>query len=501
MSKGKLLAVCIIWLVIIAALAATYRWVISPSRKDNLRDLTDSDSRYDFQVSLSLDSFSGYAVLRSPEFRKQLQRKRILLDLVDDGADYGKRIRSLTDGDTQMAVFTIDALLKVTSDLDDLPATIVGVIDETRGADAMVAYKKAVPNVDALNAPEMQIVLTPDSPSETLARVVMTHFGLDQLQNRPFVTRQDAESVYKHYRTSNPNEPKAFVLWEPYVTKMLENPNTHVVVDSSRFRGYIVDVLVVNRDYLVKNQGIVEDVLGCYFRAAYHYRADMVQLVLDDAKRTGAPLTPKQAENLVNGIWWKNTQENFAHFGLREHEGVQLLEDMVRNLTKVLTTAGAIERDPTDGKAAAMFFDGLLRKLQTSSFHPGIDQETIRDEAVELVALDDAGWSRLVPIGTLEVPELVFARGTPRLTDSSRSTLDELVGTLNDWPQYYLLIKGNASLKGDDLQANQDLAEARALAAQQYLIDSGVNRNRVRAVGGEPSGRSSVTFVLGQPPY
>ena len=52
-----------------------------------------------------------------------------------------------------------------------------------------------------------------------------------------------------------------------------------------------------------------------------------------------------------------------------------------------------------------------------------------------------------------------------------------------------------------DLAANKLLAEQRAAAAKAYLVEAGVDPNRIRAVGGEPSGRTSVSFVLGQPPY
>ncbi len=50
-----------------------------------------------------------------------------------------------------MAAFTVDALIKTTAQSGESspPATIVALIDETRGADAMVAYKSAVKNVEA----------------------------------------------------------------------------------------------------------------------------------------------------------------------------------------------------------------------------------------------------------------------------------------------------------------------------------------------------------------
>ena len=209
--------------------------VVSPvretARKSHYREVIDdssSDSRYSHTVNLALDSFSGYAVLRSDTFADELRAKRIKLNLIDDGADYPARIEALQRGDVQMATFTIDALIQVCADLKELPATIVAIIDETRGADAMVAYKKAVPNVDALNRADTRFVLTPASPSETLARVVMTHFNLKNLSADPFVAGKDAEDVYRTYRKSQPDTKQVFVLWEPYVSKVLENP-THTL--------------------------------------------------------------------------------------------------------------------------------------------------------------------------------------------------------------------------------------------------------------------------------
>ncbi len=500
MSKGKLLALCLVWLIVVAVLAVAYRALIYPSMRNRLLSGTGSDSNYRATVEMAMDSFSGYAILRSDTFHDELMRQRIRVNMIDDGADYVTRINQLRRGEINMAVFTIDALLTVSADLDAIPGTIVAIVDETRGADAIVAYQETVPNIDALNDPQMRFVLTPNSPSETLARVVMSTFNLQNLPPRPFVPAQDAEAVYRLYRQAKPETPQVFVLWQPFVSKILENPNTHVVADSSRFRGYIVDVIVANRDFLLKNEDVVHDFVASYFRAVHHYRESLVELVMEDARKTGAVLSPKQAEDLVAGIWWKNTQENFAHFGLQTGRSLQLLEDMVTNIARVLITTGAIDKDPTGGRPASLYFDRILRELQESNFHPGLADEQIREDAVDLPPLSEEAWEKLVPLGTLSVPELVFARGTDRLTVSSQVVLDDLLKSLQSFPQSYVLIRGNADRRGD-LEANRELARLRAKAAEQYLIDSGINANRVRAIGVQPSGSTSVSFMLGQPAY
>lgn len=491
MTKGKLLAVCCIWLVVLVIGAVLWRAFFRAAPPDQ-------PSRYEHEITFALDSFSGYAVFRSEEFRKELAKKKIRLTLEDDGADYSQRARALKQGDVQLAVFTVDALVKACSELGDPPATIVAVVDETRGADAMVAHKREIPNVDALDDPRTKFVLTPDSPSETLARVVMAHFDLDNLGDEPFREAKDAEDVFRTYQQSKPDLHQVYVLWEPYVAKVLENPNMHVVVDSSRFRGYIVDVIVASPEYLARgNDDVVADFVEAYHRALKEHAGDMVQLVLDDAEAAETPLTPQQAEKLVRGIRWKNTHENYAHFGLEPTEAVQHIEDVIANITRVLTDTKAVPRDPTRGKPNLLYYDKVLARLRKAAF-PDWDEE-VRDDRKELEILTDDRWKRLVPVGTMQVPPLVFARGTATLTEQSRTALDDLAKKLESWPQYYLRIEGDASRRGD-LEANKALALARAKAAEQYLIQKGISRNRVRAVEKEPSGNTSVFFVLGRAP-
>ncbi len=116
MSKGKLLAACVVWLLIAVVLAVAYKLIVTRRDRDYQAEVyssTSSSSQYQHNVTLALDSFSGYAILRSPEFKTLLGQKRIRASLLDDGANYSQRIEALRRGDTDLAVFTIDALLKV----------------------------------------------------------------------------------------------------------------------------------------------------------------------------------------------------------------------------------------------------------------------------------------------------------------------------------------------------------------------------------------------------
>lgn len=82
----------------------------------------------------------------------------------------------------------------------------------------------------------------------------------------------------------------------------------------------------------------------------------------------------------------------------------------------------------------------------------------------------------------------------------SNATLDGLVGTLETWPQYYLIVRGNTSAEGN-VDANRQLALDRSKAAVEYLVSKGVNRNRINSDTSKPNGSTTVSFILGEVPY
>lgn len=505
MSKGKIVAACLIWTFVVLVVAMAYKWLVVPAakeaeiqqaeqKKQTILNHTGATSRYDHQLRFSLDSFSGYSIFRSKEFSDELSLKKIKLELVDDNADYAKRWKDLTDNKVQMAVFTIDALITASAESGELSASIIAIVDVSVGADAIVAFRKTVPNLDALNHPDTKFILPPDSPSETMARVVMSQFSLDNLGDNPFVEKPDAEAVYKAYRSANPNDRQVFVLWEPYVSKALENPNLHKIVDSSSFDGYIVDVIVANRNFLYANEGVAGDVLEAYLRARYSHSDNLFNLVKEDSVKTNTPVSDNQIKAIVDGILWKNTKENYRHFGIEPPSRTQHIEDMISNITKVLLKTGGISKDPTSGQPNLLYFPKLLKGLKDKKFHPG-EIELVHDQVV-LKELTEEQWGKLTPVGTLEVPPLIFPRGSTRFDSRSQLVLDGLVKQLETWPRYYIQLKGNASKVGD-VDANKNLAQARAKAVADYLIQNGIHKNRIRAIGAEPSGLPGVTFVLG----
>lgn len=510
----------IVILVLLAGLAFAFRFLVYPMMQGDLIAGTSSDSQYEHTVRIAADSFAGYAVLRSEAFRTGLGGRGIKVEIVDDAADYVARAKALRSQDVEMAVYTIDSDITSGAAIGSFPGTIVMVIDETAGADGIVAYQKSVPNVQALNHADAKIVATPSSPSETLARVTVTDFNLPHLGKDWLVEADGAADVYKQLRGADPADRRAYVLWEPYLSKALAIPGTVLLLDSGNVQGVIVDVLVAERRFLTDQPQVAQAVVEEYFRAQYafeHQAGGMVPLLLDDAQLVGEPLTEAQAQKMVEGIRWKNTLENYVYFGLMSVQGVaagQGLEDIIGNICRILVSSGGLDENPVEGRLHELYFDGPLRELQAQGFHPGqrlgvVDTGVpLPDEqwrgARELPALSEAKWEALMPVGSMRVPPIQFTRGGSKLSIQGDRDAAAVAQQLKAWPTYYITLIGHARAEGD-AEANLALARDRAEGVRNRIIREGISPNRVRAIAAPAQGTGgqyqSVVFEFGQVGY
>jgi hypothetical protein len=348
----------------------------------------------------------------------------------------------------------------------------------------------------------------------------LAHFNLPRLPEQWWIPADGAEAVLQSFRSASPNEKKAFALWEPYVARALEQPGAHVLLDSSKLQGYIVDVLVARREFLQDRPEVVKAFVEAYTRAAWRYAQEpdgMVQLVLTDAREAGgAALTEAQARKVVQGVRWKNLLENYAHFGLSPRPpGQPSIEDMIGNIVDVLVKTKALTVDPLDGRHNTLFFEPILADLRSSSFHPAQGLNVIPglgpDSAAATTqvspvpqALTPAQWTSLRPVGELKTAPIQFRRGSAEISLDSQRDLQALARRLQGFPHFYVRVVGQARAEGDP-EANRALAQARAEAAFRALTGQGLAAERVRAETARLDSRDpeaqSVSFIVGQLPY
>ncbi len=518
-AKGILLA-GLVWIIIFAGIAAVVRVLVLPAHRERQRQRQQNPPGGTAEVAIPLrlaaDSFSGYCLLRSPELSSRLARQGIALTVVDDAADYMARLRALQAGEVEMAVFPVNSLIQCGSRLGAFPARIVYVLDETVGADAIVAWKSGAGSIGALNSAAARFVLTPDSPSEFLARVVIASFNLPALPRDQWLSAAPGSAaVYQRFRSESRQLPYVYAMWEPEVSRALADPEAHVLLDTSKLRGYVVDVLTVRRQFLLENYALVRTLVEEYARTAYAARERMAEAVESDSQASPAAVSRAEAEAIAKGIRWKNTLENYAHFGLGTGGGLDDLSTIVRKVTDVLVRTEALPRDPLAGSAERLDDSRIVSDMKASGFHPGHAVNLLAGAGAEgsdehlrgaeaVTALTDAEWATLATVGEMRVDPILFGRGNARLGVQGEQALSALAGTLASWPRYYLSVTGRVR-PGDDQAAALSLAQARAEAVAASLTAKGVAPQRVRIAAeiaqSDMPEAQAVVFVVRQLPY
>lgn len=108
---------------------------------------------------------------------------------------------------------------------------------------------------------------------------------------------------------------------------------------------------------------------------------------------------------------------------------------------------------------------------------PDEDEEKIRNFIMK------SGDDTEVQLITLE--NLIFSRGSDRISQGSYQELDQLAVWLNDRPGTVIQLEGHTDFDGNE-DANMALSEARVVAVKEYLRGKGIKKKRVltKAFGG-----------------
>lgn len=501
-GRKRILVVACVWLFILGTSGYIIKHVWFPAKSKKLLQDTGSDSSYRENVIFTADPFSGYCILRSKQFHNLTRRAGIKVTINKDEADYVQRAKDLRDRKIQGAVFTIDSFVMACTEINNFPASAVLVIDETKGADAIVS--KGLKTIADLDNPITKIVLTPNSPSHFLANIIITEFNLPQLPHDWMISANGAADAYKRFKTDQ-SPSMAYILWQPYVS-MAVSDGANVLLDSSKLNGLIVDILVFERSFLKNHYDTAKEIVADYLRAAYTYQKDgMTGLVAED----DISLTQSQSKDIVNGIAWKTTIDNYSHFGIGQ-QGNTHIEDMFVNITNILTQTKMLPtNNPVVGHESDLFYNKILTDLHESGFHPGKQTNILKTNVVdlgsvrkteELPALTQNEWEHLIRVGDIRTEDISFARGSIKLNPKSERVLRDLADRLSTLPEFYLIIVGHTTGIGNR-DANKQLAQNRAQAIADFLIQLGISSNRMLPNSDLSNAGSSATFIVGQRPY
>jgi OmpA-OmpF porin, OOP family len=253
------------------------------------------------------DAWSGYAPFRTPE---DLFAGTGIDAIYVDQPCQAARAEHLTEGVADIALTTLDQYIR------HAPAgRVVGVIDQSLGADALVAGNQHVGVdsvedlpllVDGLAEDEGRkpvIAYTGSSPSEMLLNELSNSFEELRLDDYELVSVDQSATAYQMLQDGDAD---LAVVWEPDVSAAAE-ADYPVVLSSADVPDSIVDVIVASEELVLNDQDALREIVDAYYSAMDEYLqqpglTDLTDLYADDTGIEDSAEASQVARQVIEGI-------------------------------------------------------------------------------------------------------------------------------------------------------------------------------------------------------
>lgn len=472
------------FIIVLVGMVAAGIWrAIEPKLSDIAQVDTSDASGKKGTIIIGVDSWVGYFPLCSPQLKKRLRRVDYGLKCVDDAADYQDRFKKLKKSQYQFAVATVDSYILNGEDYD-YPGPIVSVIDESKGGDAIVAWKDKYATLDDLKKDdEFALAYTPDSPSHHLIKSVASHFDIKNLRDggRHIKTEGSAAALDALFD----KQADVAVIWEPEVSKALSKKGIVRLLGTEDTKQLIVDILIASQRVVKNEPDLIKVLLKEYFRTLKYYREHQDELVADIADHYG--IRKKQSMALLKGVEWVTLSQNAESWYGASSTGYseEALITTIESAVDVLLENEDFDSNPVPDEdpyrlTNSRFISELYNDIGTTGF-----TSSGKSTSSQLLfkPLNTEQWNSLETIGSLKTRHIVFSSGTSEITYEGKQEIDEQVADLKHYPNFRVEVRGHTGLRGNK-DANIALSMERADAVLRYMrITHGLEENRVRAVG------------------
>ncbi len=461
-------------------------------RRSNVKDSQKYDTsdakRPKGEINIALDNWVGYFPLQSPVFKKLMRDAGYVVNVENDNADYAQRMQKLKKGELDFAVATVDSYL-LSGAAEDFPATIISIIDESKGGDALLAWEDKISSLDALKTGSgYKIAFTPDSPSEHLLKSLGVHFGITELLNKKGGWRVETDGSSEALKRLLDRKVDAAVLWEPDVSKALTTQGVIKVLGTENTEKLIVDILLVNREYSEQNLDVVNLFLTNYFQTLKIYNKDQPQMLEKDLVKY-AKVEENQVKDILNGVRWIGLLENTQWFGTQSQGGVLAttgIVEAIESAVEILVQNGDFQNNPLPNEDPYIILSsGFVEKVSSSDAAGDSGSVAQLKNSLERTfsALSDQEWGKLKEIGTLKLRPITFMSGTSEIDSRGKIQLGNIVENVKHYPNFRIVVEGHTGVRGDN-QANLALSLERAEAVKEYLAYKyTIDSNRMRAIG------------------
>lgn len=437
----------------------------------------------DEQLILLGDTFSGYSTFRNTEFQQALRQEGVELHYANE-FNQAQRTELLNSGEADLLVTSLDQFLT-----QQPQGKIVGLIDRTVGADAVVLNNKKYPQLNSLldlnklvhqelkRNQSLGITFAGDTPSEYLALVLSTKFEAFNFSDFQVDEVADAADAWKRLQDPNQNTAVA-VLWEPFVTQA-RMQGYKVVLSSQDTPETIVDVIVASNRLLQSQPEKVSAFLTAYYKQIDPHLLDASRLrsqIASDGKLSNA-----DAATVLQGIKF------FTAIEARNWLTSGTLDKQISSTAAVLALAGKIEQvppNPSDLYISQSINQAANNTQQLIDLARNSNPELAARLAGKTTAKQRQVRNSIAAapnIGNLQLRgEVKFDFNSKGLSAKSQQTLNSLAKEISQFNSQTVAVRviGHTSATGEPA-FNQQLSTERAQVVAEYLRDRGLQHKVV----------------------
>jgi NitT/TauT family transport system substrate-binding protein len=214
-----------------------------------------------------------------------------------------ERNSSLKSGQVNALAAPVDYF--VLSAGNHLETTIVMAIDESVGGDGIVA-SKSIQKFEDLRG--KKVAFQRGLPSEFFLRALLEQRGirLSELNGIDMETAQAGAAFIA-------KQVDAAGVWEPWLTKAVEQGNGHILASTKEYPNLIVDCIAFNKDVVAQHPEDVQKIVNAVFRAIEYWKAHP-----EEANAIMAPhfqLDAAKYAAILSGAKFADLTRNQQYFG------------------------------------------------------------------------------------------------------------------------------------------------------------------------------------------
>lgn len=490
----------ILWLL--GSLIGEAIWLLAKRNSQSATiEIRDNSKRAIEKIELNVagnESFSSYSIISHPEFKKTLAEEYG----IKINYHRNKKIDLLDRGELDIWVTTIDRYLS-----EKPKGKIVGLIDRSVGADAIVLNNKKYSNIESIDdlnnllrsernrGNKLGLSYANDTTSEYFALVLSSEFEEFNLEYFKIKETEKARETW-HLLTSSRENIAVGVLSNPYVT-LAKKEGYKILLSSEDAPELIVHVLVASDQTLEANPEKIIQFLEAYYALIDRNVLEPTQI--KEYIASNSKLSLKGAEKILTGIDFFTATEasNWMEDGtLGKH---------INSIASTLVEIGKIQEIPENSQAfftsesiypASINTERLIRKLNPENpkiaerlagigetiavarhdfeKHQAKEQVNQEEHSHEIGGIEEYTDQDLAEFKTTKLGHLkwdgriTFKYGSAKLDPESSHVLEQVAEKINELNPQRVAVRviGHTSRTGT-LEANQKLSKQRA----QVVID------------------------------